>query len=313
MFTLGYRFRPWVDSKALADGPSILDYVRDTAREAGIDRRVRYGHRVRHASWSSEDARWTVETDGPAGHHLRLPVRVRRLLPLRPGLPARVRRRRALRRDGSCTRSSGPRISTTPASGSSSSAAARPRSRSCPALAEPAGARDDGAALADVHPLDARRSIRSRTRCASCSARAGPSARRAGRTSRISTLVYEACQRRPRLMRSLLRRGVMRALPARLRRRHALQPDLRPVGPTAVPRARRRSVQGDLARPRGDGHRHGSSASRRAGSARVRTASCEADVIVTATGLNLLALRRRRADRRRRAGVAARDGSRTRG
>ena len=64
MFTLGYRFRPWVDSKALADGPSILDYVRDTASEAGIDRRVRYGHHVRRASWSTEDARWTVETEG---------------------------------------------------------------------------------------------------------------------------------------------------------------------------------------------------------------------------------------------------------
>ena len=130
MFTLGYRFRPWVDSKALADGPSILDYVRDTAREAGIDRRVRFGHRVRRASWSSDDARWTVRDRGPAGHHVRLPVRLRRLLPLRPGLPARVRGRRALRRAGSCTRSSGPRTSTTTASGSSSSAAAPPRSRS---------------------------------------------------------------------------------------------------------------------------------------------------------------------------------------
>ena len=64
MQTLGYRFRPWSSAKAIADGPAILDYVRDTAREAGIDRRVRFGHRVRHASWSSRDARWTVETEG---------------------------------------------------------------------------------------------------------------------------------------------------------------------------------------------------------------------------------------------------------
>jgi cation diffusion facilitator CzcD-associated flavoprotein CzcO len=61
MHTLGYRFRPWTQAKAIADGPSILRYVRDTAAEAGIDRHIRYGHRVEQASWSSEDARWTVE------------------------------------------------------------------------------------------------------------------------------------------------------------------------------------------------------------------------------------------------------------
>ena len=59
MYTLGYRFRPWVESAALADGPSILSYVRDTASEAGIDRHVRLGQRVTRASWA--DGRWTVE------------------------------------------------------------------------------------------------------------------------------------------------------------------------------------------------------------------------------------------------------------
>ncbi len=62
MHTLGYRFRPWTKAKAIADGPSILQYVRDTAREAGIDRHICYGHRVVRASWSTEDARWTVES-----------------------------------------------------------------------------------------------------------------------------------------------------------------------------------------------------------------------------------------------------------
>jgi cation diffusion facilitator CzcD-associated flavoprotein CzcO len=61
MQTLGYRFRPWTGAKALADGPSILRYVRDTASEAGIDDHIRYGYRVNRASWSSADARWTVE------------------------------------------------------------------------------------------------------------------------------------------------------------------------------------------------------------------------------------------------------------
>jgi cation diffusion facilitator CzcD-associated flavoprotein CzcO len=61
MHTLGYRFRPWNDPRALADGPSILRYVRDTAAEAGIDRHIRFGHRVVSAAWSTPDARWTVE------------------------------------------------------------------------------------------------------------------------------------------------------------------------------------------------------------------------------------------------------------
>ncbi|HEX9967884.1 MAG TPA: NAD(P)/FAD-dependent oxidoreductase, partial [Solirubrobacterales bacterium] len=63
MHTLGYRFRPWTAEKSITDGQSILDYVRDTAREAGIDRRVRYRHRVVRAKWSSAEARWTVEVE----------------------------------------------------------------------------------------------------------------------------------------------------------------------------------------------------------------------------------------------------------
>jgi cation diffusion facilitator CzcD-associated flavoprotein CzcO len=66
MYTLGYRFRPWRDAKAIADGPSILNYIRETAAEFGVDKEVRYGHRVRRASWSSADALWTVEAEaGP--------------------------------------------------------------------------------------------------------------------------------------------------------------------------------------------------------------------------------------------------------
>jgi monooxygenase len=62
MHTLGYRFRPWAQAKAIADGPSILSYVRETAAETGIDKRIRFGHRVTTANWSSEAATWTVET-----------------------------------------------------------------------------------------------------------------------------------------------------------------------------------------------------------------------------------------------------------
>ncbi|MGE3465952.1 MAG: flavin-containing monooxygenase [Pyrinomonadaceae bacterium] len=63
MFTLGYRFRPWRDGKAIADGPAILNYIRETAREYDLDKEIRYGHRVRRAEWSSEEARWTIQAE----------------------------------------------------------------------------------------------------------------------------------------------------------------------------------------------------------------------------------------------------------
>ena len=63
MYTLGYSFRPWTDPKAIADGPAILRYVNETAREFGIDRHIRFGHHVKRAAWSTADALWTVETE----------------------------------------------------------------------------------------------------------------------------------------------------------------------------------------------------------------------------------------------------------
>ena len=59
MYTLGFPFRPWRSDKAIADGESILAYIRETAETYGIDRHIRYGHRVVRASW--ERGRWTVE------------------------------------------------------------------------------------------------------------------------------------------------------------------------------------------------------------------------------------------------------------
>ncbi|MFL5900645.1 MAG: flavin-containing monooxygenase [Solirubrobacterales bacterium] len=63
MHTLGYRFRPWTNSKTIAEGSSILEYVRQTARDGGIEGKIRYRHRVVRAEWSSEDARWRVEAE----------------------------------------------------------------------------------------------------------------------------------------------------------------------------------------------------------------------------------------------------------
>jgi cation diffusion facilitator CzcD-associated flavoprotein CzcO len=61
MFTLGYAFRPWTEAKAIADGPSILKYVNETATQNGIDKLIRKQHRVTSASWNTADSRWTVD------------------------------------------------------------------------------------------------------------------------------------------------------------------------------------------------------------------------------------------------------------
>jgi monooxygenase len=69
MFTLGFRFKPWLSAKSIADGASIKSYIREAAVENGIDRHIRYGHRVLAADWSDADNRWTVtvENDGQRG------------------------------------------------------------------------------------------------------------------------------------------------------------------------------------------------------------------------------------------------------
>ncbi len=63
MYTLGYAFKPWREAKAIADGPSILKYIRETATEYGVEKHIRYHHRVLDASWSSAEARWTVKVE----------------------------------------------------------------------------------------------------------------------------------------------------------------------------------------------------------------------------------------------------------
>ena len=67
MPTLGYTFRPWTGEKAIADGPSILQYVRDTADEFGITERIRFRHKVVEAAWRTQDARWHLRVETPDG------------------------------------------------------------------------------------------------------------------------------------------------------------------------------------------------------------------------------------------------------
>src|ERR1700748_636975 len=68
LHTFGYEFRPWRSPVAIADGDSILAYLRETAAEYGIDQHICYRTKVIAADWSSADARWTVTvTGGGAG------------------------------------------------------------------------------------------------------------------------------------------------------------------------------------------------------------------------------------------------------
>lgn len=67
MYTLGFPFRPWRGDRSIVDGPSIRAYLEETAREARIDGRIRPGHRVVSADWSSARGRWTVEVETPEG------------------------------------------------------------------------------------------------------------------------------------------------------------------------------------------------------------------------------------------------------
>ena len=119
MYTLGFSFRPWTQAKAIADGPSILNYVRDTAAEHGVDKKIEFDTKVVSAAWDSRAGLWTLQTERRgerravaarflsicAGHYRYDRGHV-------PDFAASTSSPAA-----SCSRSSGRGISTTPASG----------------------------------------------------------------------------------------------------------------------------------------------------------------------------------------------------
>jgi len=73
MFTLGYSFHPWRNPQAIAGGPAILAYIRETAQAYGVDAQIRYNHRVRRAEWLSNQGNWIVEAEcGPEQEVVRL-------------------------------------------------------------------------------------------------------------------------------------------------------------------------------------------------------------------------------------------------
>src|SRR5438132_12569383 len=63
MLTMGYSFRPWTHPSAISPGDAIRDYITDTATDAGIDKHIRFRHKVVSAAWDSQTARWTVEVE----------------------------------------------------------------------------------------------------------------------------------------------------------------------------------------------------------------------------------------------------------
>ncbi len=67
MLTLGYAFKPWTGTQTMADGTSILNYIRDAAHETGVDEQIAYGHKVVTAEWSSANACWTLTAVLPSG------------------------------------------------------------------------------------------------------------------------------------------------------------------------------------------------------------------------------------------------------
>ena len=131
MHTLGYSFRPWEGAASIADGPSILRYIKETASAEGLDARIHFGHRVvaaelveRRQMLASAGRADRNGRDGRA--HGGLPLRLQRVLPLRPRLPTRLRRMEDFTGTVVHPRR-GPPTSTWHTSASPSSVAAPPR------------------------------------------------------------------------------------------------------------------------------------------------------------------------------------------
>ncbi|MCR5976669.1 FAD-dependent oxidoreductase [Gordonia jinghuaiqii] len=76
LHTFGYEFKPWTDKQAIADAPRILDYLHETIEENGLTAHIRYQHQVVSAAWSSEEARWQVSIDrGDTGERIHISAR----------------------------------------------------------------------------------------------------------------------------------------------------------------------------------------------------------------------------------------------
>ena len=253
MYTLGYSFRPWEQPKAIADGPSIRSYIHEAAAENGLERPDPLQTRVVRAEWSSERARWTRRARGPGGERSTDP-----LLASCSAAPATTATTRATRRDFEGVERFGGhgRPPAALARGPRLRRQARRRDRqrrdrrdARPGDGRDGRARDDAAALAELRALAARRGTRSPNWRAALLPAAGRLRARALEERADGARAVHAQPPAARAWSSgccAARR--QRQLPGRLRRRHALHPALRPVGPAHVPGPRRRPVRGDLRR-----------------------------------------------------------------
>ena len=250
MYTLGYSFRPWKDAQAIADGPSILEYVRDTARDGGIDRRIRFNHRVVNAEWSSADARWSVEAErSDTGETVRLTCG---FLFMCTGY---YRYDEGYTPDFAGTeRFAGPIVhpqhwpERSRLHGKASGGDRERRDRRDPRAraGRARGARDHAPALTELH----RRRCRRRDPVADLLRERLP-AKLAYSLLRwknvtVTTLFYQLSRRFPRLVKAPDPQGRREPAARRLRRRSALHAALRPLGSARVPGARRRPVRGAL-------------------------------------------------------------------
>ena len=285
MQTLGYRFKPWTGSKALADGPSILSYVRETAAEAGIDAHIRYGHRVVRAEWSTPDARWTVHVEG------RDPLTCRFLLMCsgyyrydegftppfegREDFGGEIVHPQLWPEDLDFA---GKRVVVI---GSGATAVTL-----VPALARSGAGHVTMLQRSPSYILSCQTRTRSRTRCGPGSESGGPTRSCAGRTSPLATLLFQLSQRFPAPDAQLYRAGARASCPPAMR-----------STPTST-RATSRGTSGCASSPTATSSRRSRTGARRSSppsralhrrGIRLRDGSeLEADVIITATGLNLL-------------------------
>jgi monooxygenase len=292
MFTLSYPFRPWTRARAIAGGDEILRYVRETAAAYGIDRRIRYHSRVVRADWSSQEARWLVTVEHTSSGALT--TLTCRFLYLCSGY---------YRYDQGYT-------PTWPGQDEFAGVVVHPQQ--WPADLDVAGKRvvviGSGATAVTLVPAIAKvaervtmvqrspsyiLSLPGRDRIAELLRKLLPERRAYAAVRRqnigMATAVYSLCRRRPRLARTLLRNGVVKRLPA------GYDVDTH-FNPAYEPWDQRMCLV-----PDGDFF-----AAIRSGKAEVVTDHIEAftatglrlrsggrldaDVIVTATGLNLLVL-----------------------
>ncbi len=308
MYTFGFAFRPWRDTRTLADGASIRRYVRDTAAEYGVDRAHPLRRPGRHAppgraptaAGASRPSTRPPASPAPTPRTSSSapPATTTTTPATAPSSPART-----ASAAGSCTRSTGRKTSTTPARTSSSSAAAPPPSRSCPRW--PTRPRTSRCCSAPP-PTSCRcpRSTGSPPRCG----RLLPDSA-AYKLARAKQ--HRGAARRPTpwrvrsrtLMRGFVQKNAARQL-AGASDIANFTPVVRPVGPAAVRGPRRRPVPHDPRRPGRRRHRPHQDLRRDRHRAGRPAQHLDADIVVTATGLEVQMLGGAQLRRRRRAGAA---------